>query len=76
MIYHTIFINDISKGYRSKSELLAELNKAVTNNLLGLEESISNALDFNAGNKKGRPVIKFGLDENLDASTKCSHKLL
>ncbi|KAH1009656.1 hypothetical protein HUJ04_001983 [Dendroctonus ponderosae] len=67
MIYHTIFINDISKGYRGKSELLAELDQAVTNNLLGLEESISNALDFNAGNKKGRPVIKFGLDENLDA---------
>lgn len=68
MIYHTIFVNDISKGYRDKSELLLELNGYVTENLLGLQETISNALDFNAGTKRGRPVIKFGLDENLDAS--------
>lgn len=33
-----------------------------------LLESISNALDFNAGSKCTRPVIKFGLDPQLDAS--------
>ncbi|KAL1490889.1 hypothetical protein ABEB36_011567 [Hypothenemus hampei] len=67
MIYHTIFINDISSGYRDKSDLLCELSEAITENLLALHDSISRALDFNAAVKKGRPVIKFGLDETLDA---------
>ncbi|XP_050310224.1 mutS protein homolog 5-like [Anthonomus grandis grandis] len=67
MIYHTIFINDISRSYREQSELFQELNCCITENLLRLQESIANALDFNAGSKKGRPVIKFGLDVELDA---------
>lgn len=44
------------------------LNQKITDHLLMLLESISNALDFNAGSKCTRPVIKFGLDPQLDAS--------
>ncbi|XP_060528669.1 mutS protein homolog 5-like isoform X2 [Cylas formicarius] len=66
-IHHTICINEISSPYRGRSPLLAELNDAVTENLMGLRDSIYNALDFRAGSKRDRPVLKFGLDENLDA---------
>ncbi|XP_018568658.1 mutS protein homolog 5-like isoform X2 [Anoplophora glabripennis] len=66
-IYHTIFINNLSRPYREKSELLVELHNAVSPDLLGLEQSIENGLDFNAGEKRGRPIVRFGLDENLDA---------
>lgn len=68
MIYHPIFINDICRSFREKSELLEMLNQKITDHLLMLLESISNALDFNAGSKCTRPVIKFGLDPQLDAS--------
>lgn len=37
--------------------------------LIGLENSINNAIDFSENKTSGRPIIKFGLDENLDAST-------
>lgn len=45
-----------------------ELHLKITSNLYGLEKSISLALDFTESNKKKRPVIKFGLDSQLDAS--------
>lgn len=45
-----------------------ELQNTVSPDLLGLEHSIENGLDFNAGEKRGRPIVRFGLDENLDAS--------
>lgn len=45
-----------------------ELQSTVSPELLGLEHSIENCLDFNAGERRGRPIIRFGLDENLDAS--------
>ncbi|KAJ8986006.1 hypothetical protein NQ317_013890 [Molorchus minor] len=66
-IYHAIFINDLCGPYREKSVLIKELQNAISPDLLGLEHSIANGLDFNAGQKWGRPVIRFGLDENLDA---------
>ncbi|XP_066253416.1 mutS protein homolog 5-like [Euwallacea similis] len=67
IIYHTLFINDISRTYKRKTDLLEELNYAITHEVICLQESINNALDFKAGAKRGRPVIKFGLDERLDA---------
>ncbi|KAJ8918621.1 hypothetical protein NQ315_013127 [Exocentrus adspersus] len=66
-IYHTIFINDLSSPYRTKSTLLSELGDVISTDLISLEQSIENALDFNAGENRGRPIIRFGLDENLDA---------
>ncbi|KAF7272026.1 hypothetical protein GWI33_015165 [Rhynchophorus ferrugineus] len=66
-IVHIIHINDICKIYRNKSVLLKELNDTITDNLVGLQGSIGNALDFSAGMRRGRPVIKFGLDYDLDA---------
>lgn len=70
MIYYTIFIKDISHGYRDATEIFTELHATVTDNLVRLLETITNAIDFSEGGKRGRPVIKFGLDPSLDSS-KC-----
>ncbi|XP_030754739.1 mutS protein homolog 5-like [Sitophilus oryzae] len=64
---HIVFINDISKSYRNKNTLLNELNETVTENLYGLQDTINKALDFSVDVRRGRPAIKFGLDDDLDA---------
>lgn len=45
-----------------------ELYEKVSDNLLGLEKSINNGLDFDASKKRGKPIIKYGLDNVLDES--------
>lgn len=45
-----------------------EFSNAITSELIGLGNSIENGLDFDASQKRGRPVIRFGLDEALDES--------
>lgn len=67
-IYHVILINELSSPLRNKSELLTDLNSAITSELIGLHQSIQSALDFSTKIKAGRPIIKFGIDCDLDAS--------
>lgn len=62
MILH---INEFCVPYIESSNLLMELSAKITSNLYGLEKSINSAIDFNV--KRKRPVIKFGLDKQLDA---------
>ncbi|CAH1118956.1 unnamed protein product [Phaedon cochleariae] len=66
-IYHTIFISDLCAPYKDQSCLLMDLSKAISQELLGLEQSIENGIDFTVSQKRGRPIIRFGLDEVLDA---------
>nr|CAH7759268.1 unnamed protein product [Callosobruchus chinensis] len=66
-IYHSLFIRDISSPYIRKSRILKDLHDSVSPDLIRLENSIANGLDFDAAPKYGRPVIKCGLDEMLDA---------
>ncbi|CAH2011861.1 unnamed protein product [Acanthoscelides obtectus] len=66
-IYHSLFINEISSPNIHKSNILQELHNSISPELVGLENSIANGLDFDAAQKYGRPVIKCGLDEILDA---------
>ncbi|KAG5894164.1 hypothetical protein JTB14_001860 [Gonioctena quinquepunctata] len=66
-IYHTVFINELSSPYREKSAILMDLYNSVSSDLIGLEHSIENGIDFNASQKRGRPTVRFGLDEILDA---------
>lgn len=56
--------------FRDQTDILMMLSQSITNDLIGLEQSISSCLDFTEiKNKKfGRPEVKYGLDENLDAS--------
>ncbi|XP_068897033.1 mutS protein homolog 5-like isoform X2 [Tenebrio molitor] len=66
-IYHTVFIRELSTPYRDACEMLREFYNSITMELIGLENSINNAIDFSENKTSGRPIIKFGLDENLDA---------
>lgn len=63
-----IVINDLSTPFKEESSILIELNNAITSELIGLGNSIENGLDFEASKSRGRPIIRFGLDEELDAS--------
>ncbi|CAG9863939.1 unnamed protein product [Phyllotreta striolata] len=65
-ITHTIFMKDISSPYIEHCSLLMDLHEKVSPNLLRLEDSITNGLDFDASKKHGKPVIKYGLDNELD----------
>lgn len=67
-IYHTIVINDISAPYKGFLAILNELSNTVTQDLIGLGNAIENALDFRDRSRNSRPTIRFGLDEELDAS--------
>lgn len=67
-INHIIVINDISTPYQEHSSIIKQIKDSVTDELNNLEESIQNGIDFQASQKLGRPVIRFGLDEQLDAS--------
>ncbi|XP_044266292.1 LOW QUALITY PROTEIN: mutS protein homolog 5-like [Tribolium madens] len=66
-IYHTVFLRELTAPYQDACELLSEFYNSVTMELLGLEDSISKAIDFSDNKNLGRPVIKTGLDESLDA---------
>ncbi|KAJ3643741.1 hypothetical protein Zmor_026433 [Zophobas morio] len=66
-IYHALFIRELTSPYKNSCELLHEFYHSVTTELIGLENSINNAIDFTANKNFGRPVIKLGLDESLDA---------
>nr|XP_023023464.1 mutS protein homolog 5-like isoform X1 [Leptinotarsa decemlineata] len=66
-IHHTIHINELSSPYRVNSALLVDLYNSVSSDLIGIEQSIENGIDFNASQRRGRPIIKFGLDAALDA---------
>ncbi|XP_044754707.1 mutS protein homolog 5-like [Coccinella septempunctata] len=66
-IYHTILINELSGPLRSKCKLLTDLNNAISSELIGLHQSIQSAFDFSTKFKAGRPIIKFGIDADLDA---------
>ncbi|KAJ8952800.1 hypothetical protein NQ318_008117 [Aromia moschata] len=66
-IHQTIFINDLCFPYMKKSKILRDLHNAISPHLLGLEHSVDKAIDLNCDRKQGRPVIRFGLDEHLDA---------
>ncbi|RZC42494.1 mutS protein 5-like [Asbolus verrucosus] len=66
-IYHTVFVSELGTPYKDHCELLNEFHNSVTAELIGLENSISNAIDFSDTKAFGRPVIKLGLDQHLDA---------
>uniref|UniRef100_A0A6P7FG07 Uncharacterized protein LOC114327691 n=1 Tax=Diabrotica virgifera virgifera TaxID=50390 RepID=A0A6P7FG07_DIAVI len=65
-IYYTVYINELSAPYRENSSLLFDLNEKISSNLISLEESIKNGLDFEASKKRGKPIVRSGLDEDLD----------
>lgn len=65
---HIISASDICSAHRHEVPLFNQLYNAVTPELYGLVDAINDAIDF-TNRKRTRPVIKFGLDENLDAST-------
>ncbi|XP_072388558.1 mutS protein homolog 5-like [Diabrotica undecimpunctata] len=65
-IYHTVYINELSAPYRENCSLLFDLCEAISPNLISLEESIKNGLDFDVSKKRGKPIVRSGLDEDLD----------
>ncbi|CAH0555687.1 unnamed protein product [Brassicogethes aeneus] len=65
-MYHTVFVNELCRPFLEKSKILAEFSNSVSPELMGLEQSILDALDF-TNVHLGIPSIKFGLDETLDA---------
>lgn len=69
-IYHTLFLHELCGPYRASSELLQLLDTSITTELYNLQHFINSALDFSSRVKRNRPVIKFGLDGELDASKK------
>ncbi|XP_056636028.1 mutS protein homolog 5-like [Diorhabda sublineata] len=66
-IYHTNCIRELSSPYREKCSLFLELDEIISPNLMSLEESIRNGIDFKASKQRGKPLIRYGLDETLDA---------
>lgn len=66
-IYHLVFLSEICGPHSEKSTVINDFFNSVTPELLGLEQSISTALDFNI-EERGRPTIKYGVDESLDES--------
>ncbi|EFA10321.2 mutS protein homolog 5 isoform X2 [Tribolium castaneum] len=66
-IYHTVFLRELTAPYQDACELLSEFYNSVTMELLGLENSMNNAIDFSDSKNSSRPVIKTGFDESLDA---------
>lgn len=67
-MYHMINIHEFCTKYSTKVSIFRELEELVTPELHGLVETINSALDFSNTEKRSRPVIKFGLDCDLDAS--------
>lgn len=63
-----IDIINITEPYKNKTPILAELYSTLTEDLVELVNAIEAALDFTDSDKRGRPAIRFGLDEELDKS--------
>lgn len=64
-------VADICAPYRQQVRIFDRLCNSVTPELHGLIDAIESAIDF-SNQIRTRPVIKFGLDEKLDASEKSS----
>lgn len=60
-------VSELCTPYRHHVAIFNQLCNAITPELLGLTDGIQSAVDF-ASSRRTRPVIKFGLDESLDAS--------
>ncbi|KAK4882098.1 hypothetical protein RN001_005417 [Aquatica leii] len=66
-IFNTIFLHELCVPHRKTSSLFSSLDSAITPKLYELQYCIYNTLDFTQHNKENRPLIKFGLDAELDA---------
>lgn len=60
-------VADMCAPYRQQVPIFNQLCNSVTPELHGLIDAIESAIDF-SNHIRTRPVIKFGLDEKLDAS--------
>ncbi|KAF5279974.1 hypothetical protein FQR65_LT15112 [Abscondita terminalis] len=67
IIFSILHVHELSLPYEQTSPLLSSLNAEITPKLYELQYFIYHALDFSQSNKENRPVIKFGLDDELDA---------
>lgn len=59
-------VSELCAPYRQQVQIFDQLCNAVTPELHGLTDAIQSAIDFSS-HIRTRPVIKFGLDERLDA---------
>ncbi|KRT79766.1 hypothetical protein AMK59_7386, partial [Oryctes borbonicus] len=66
-IYNILFLYEQSAPHRTSVFLLSDLDAVITTNLYALESCIRDSIDFSCQLRKYRPVIKFGVDEELDA---------
>lgn len=60
-------VSELCSTHRHLVAIFDQMCNAVTPELHGLIDAIHNAIDFSS-HRRTRPVIKFGLDEDLDAS--------
>lgn len=60
-------VSELCYPHRHLVSIFDEMCNAVAPELHGLIDAIHNAIDFSS-HRRTRPVIKFGLDEELDAS--------
>lgn len=68
-MYHIINIHEFCSKYENELQLFKEFGESITPELYGLVDAINSAIDFENSKKiRTRPVIKFGLDQELDAS--------
>ncbi|KAB0802504.1 hypothetical protein PPYR_04690 [Photinus pyralis] len=65
-IYNMLFLHELCTPYVKSVAIFATLDRAITAKLYNLQASINNGLDFSQGNKRVRPLIKMGLDSELD----------
>lgn len=62
-----VSISELCTQYSQQVAIFDQLYNAVTPELRGLIDAIESAIDF-SNHIRTRPIIKFGLDEKLDAS--------
>lgn len=68
-MYHIINIHEFCSKFENEVKLFREFGASVTPELYGLVDAINSAIDFeNTVKLHTRPVIKYGLDQELDAS--------
>lgn len=60
-------VSELCAPYRRQVPIFDQLCNSVTPELHGLIDAVESAIDFSS-HIRTRPVIKFGLDEKLDAS--------
>ncbi|XP_018326196.1 mutS protein homolog 5 [Agrilus planipennis] len=65
-ICHMLCINEQCRRYRQSLPILQELDSFVTTELYNLQETINRTLELSVLDKNQRPLIKFGLDNELD----------